>query len=155
MAAVELTIVDAASVPAQRAMGEYFAELATRFPDGFDAGGALNDASSMFNPPSGLFVLASLEGAIVGCGAIRFLDDNTGEIKRMWVSPAARGAGVGRRLLHELETLIANTGRRCAVLDTNASLTEAIAMYTSRGYQSIPPYNNNAYAELWFEKTLP
>ncbi|MEZ5297310.1 MAG: GNAT family N-acetyltransferase [Ilumatobacteraceae bacterium] len=61
-------------------------------------------------------------------------DDATGEIKRMWVHPDWRGAGVGRRTLAALESHVARLGYERIVLDTNAVLTEAIAMYERAGY---------------------
>jgi GNAT superfamily N-acetyltransferase len=151
---VELSVVDGASGPAQWAMRQYFDELARRFPGGFDPGGALDEAAELFNPPRGVFVLAVVDGRTAGCGALVHLDDGTAEIKRMWVSPAIRGLGVGARLLSRLEDEAAHAGRRRVVLDTNGTLTEAIAMYGSRGYVPIERYNDNPYAQRWFEKAL-
>ena len=73
----------------------------------------------------------------------------------MWVDTAARGLGVGRRLLAELESRAAAGGRRTVRLDTNGSLTEAVAMYRSAGYREVDPFNDETYADHWFEKRLP
>lgn len=151
---VTLDVVDGASSIARDAMTQYFEELEDRFTEGFQDVDALDDASRSFNPPRGLFVVATVDGRPVGCGGVRFLDGTTGEIKRMWVSPTSRGRGLGRRLLARLEEEIRGTGRRRIVLDTNGSLTEAISLYRSHGYVSIPRYNDNPYAEHWFEKSL-
>ena len=151
---IALTIVDASSRDARWALTEYFAELQRRFVDGFDPGDGADDAATQFTPPRGLFLIAAREGDTLGCGALQFLDDERGEIKRMWISPHSRGLGVGKRLLARLEDEIRRSGRSIAVLDTNATLTEAIAMYRASGYREIEPYNDNPYAGLWFSKTL-
>jgi ribosomal protein S18 acetylase RimI-like enzyme len=72
----------------------------------------------------------------------------------MWVNPQRRGLGLGKRLLARLEAEIQVAGRSIVVLDTNRSLTEAIAMYRACGYEEIDRYNDNPYAQLWFAKSL-
>jgi ribosomal protein S18 acetylase RimI-like enzyme len=72
----------------------------------------------------------------------------------MWVAPAARGLGLGRRLLRELERLARETGARTIRLDTNRVLNEAIRLYRSAGYQEVPRFNDEPYAHHWFEKAL-
>ena len=91
---------------------------------------------------------------VVGCGAIQFVDASTAEIKRMWVDPSRRGIGLGRRLLGHLEAEVRSSGRSRVVLDTNDALTEAITMYGRLGYVAIERYNDNPYADRWFEKSL-
>ena len=90
----------------------------------------------------------------MACGTVRRLADGVGEIKRMWVDPAVRGVGLGRRLLAHLEQLAAAQGLSLIRLDTNAALTEAIALYDRSGYRRIRRYNDNPYADVWFEKIL-
>jgi GNAT superfamily N-acetyltransferase len=136
-------------------MTEYFAELAARFPAGFEPGDALDEAVTSLNPPRGVFVLALVEDEPAGCGGAQFLDGETAEVKRMWVSPVHRGVGLGRRLLAHLEGEARRAGRRRIVLDTNASLTEAINLYRSCGYAPTDRYNANPYADRWFVKELP
>jgi ribosomal protein S18 acetylase RimI-like enzyme len=136
-------------------MAQYFHELDKRFSDGFDPGDALDEAATGYNPPNGAFVTATYADELVGCGAIQFIDGDTAEIKRMWISRQRRGLGLGKRLLTYLEGEIRASGRSIVVLDTHRSLTEAIAMYRSRGYESIDRYNDNPYAQLWFSKSLP
>lgn len=154
MERVAISLTDAGSVQARYALGEYFEELAQRFPEGFDAGNALDDAAQTFNPPAGLFVLAGSPDAPLGCGGVQFLDDRRGEIKRMWVAPVARGQGIATQLLSYLENLIVESGRVTAVLDTNSVLTEAIALYQRRGYRPVERYNDNPHAHVWFAKSL-
>lgn len=148
---VELVEIDPASPSAEAAVGHYFAELSQRFPSGFDpvAYGMSSAADERQR-----FVLVTRDGATVGCGALRPLGDGIAEIKRMWVDPAARGLGLGRRLLAHLESLAAQDGCRAVRMDTNASLTEAISVYERAGYLRIERYNDNPYAEVWFEKAL-
>lgn len=72
----------------------------------------------------------------------------------MWVSPGARGTGLGRRLLAELETRAACYGVRLVRLETNRTLTEAIAMYRAAGYREVAAFNDEAYAHHWFKKPI-
>ena len=151
---VSFAVVDPGGPEARWAMERYFAELDSRFPGGFDAGDALDEAAELYKPPTGSFVLATAGRAPVGCGAVIRLDGDRAEIKRMWVSPQARGAGVGRRLLQRLEQAAWAVGAATVLLDTNGVLAEAIALYESSGYQATGRYNDNPYAERWFTKPL-
>ena len=157
MSELEFVVVDGGHPAAQAAMANYFAELDERFPTGFDSGAAtqaLAEAATLMSPPLGSFVLAMRDGDVAGCGGVQSVDERTAEIKRMWVSPAHRGAGVGGRLLARLEEEVVAGGRARVILDTNGVLLEAIAMYTSRGYTPIERYNDNPYAQHWFAKDL-
>jgi ribosomal protein S18 acetylase RimI-like enzyme len=146
--------VDAGSTEATWALAQYFGELERRFAGGFDSNAALAEAATSLNPPSGLFILASLGTDVVGCGAILWIDVDTAEIKRMWVDSRRRGIGLGKRVLGHLEDEARSSGRSRVVLDTNESLAEAISMYRSLGYNTIERYNDNPYAHHWFEKSL-
>jgi GNAT superfamily N-acetyltransferase len=148
-------VVDAGSPEARLALERYVGELEQRFASGFDSRQALAEADAAFNEPSGRFVVAQLDGEVVGCGALLWLDQGAAEIKRMWVDPQRRGIGLGRRLLEHLEGEARRVGRSRVVLDTNEALTEAIAMYQAAGYVAIERYNDNPYAHHWFEKRLP
>ncbi len=152
---VSFDVVDPVSSDAVAAMGQYFAELDSRFATGFDpgAGGADADAVSL-RAPAGAFLVMRIDGAVVGCGGVQGLDADTGEIKRMWIHADWRGRGLGRRMLARLEELAVSLGRTRVVLDTNASLTEAIAMYERAGYEAIERYNDNPYAQRWFAKRV-
>lgn len=139
----------------------YFEELNTRFPDGFDAGpggagGADGDADMA--APAGRFVIARLEARPVGCGGlvVRTADEspNFAEIKRMWVDDTLRGLGIGYRILDALEAGAREMDCNLLRLDSNGALSEAHALYRRCGYAEIPRYNDNPYAELWFEKRL-
>jgi DNA-binding MarR family transcriptional regulator/GNAT superfamily N-acetyltransferase len=135
-------------------LAQYFDEIARRFDAGFDpARSSVPDAGEMA-PPTGLFLVARLRGAPVGCGGLLWSDGEPADIKRMWVAPAVRGLGLGKRLLSELEGRARDSGATVARLDTNRNLTEAIAMYRSSGYEEVPRFNDEPYAHHWFQKQL-
>jgi DNA-binding MarR family transcriptional regulator/GNAT superfamily N-acetyltransferase len=154
-ASVELAPEDARGADAQYCLERYFDELDARFRSGFDRGkgGATADLDD-YAAPHGCLLLARLFGRPVGCGALRTFAPGIGEIKRMWIAPQARGMGLGRRLLQELERIARSHGLRRVRLDTNGTLAEALALYRSSGYREIPRFNDNPYAQHWFEKTL-
>lgn len=143
--------VPAADPVATAAVECYYDELRTLFTEGFDPGPSSLDA--------GAFVIVQEEtaeqvGPAIACGGVQTLSAATAEIKRMYVDPAWRGAGLGRRLLAHLESVAADLGHTRVVLDTSDRLTGAIAMYDRAGYARVPAYNDNPYARLWFAKTL-
>jgi ribosomal protein S18 acetylase RimI-like enzyme len=72
----------------------------------------------------------------------------------MWVAESARGLGIGRRLLRELEQLARAGGTPVAQLETNGTLVEAITMYRSAGYAEVPAFNEEPFADHWFAKPL-
>jgi GNAT superfamily N-acetyltransferase len=107
-------------------------------------------------PPHGVVLVARLDGEAVGCGAVRRLDDGVGEVKRMYVTPGARGRGLARALLAALESAAADLGYRRLVLETGIRQGEAMALYESAGWTRIENYG--AYrAASWsrcYEKPL-
>jgi DNA-binding MarR family transcriptional regulator/GNAT superfamily N-acetyltransferase len=142
------------SPDARLCLAAYFRELAARFEGGFDFDVEGSAPVADMAPPSGLFVIARLDGEAVGCGGLKHVDKATGEIKRVWTAPSARGLGVARRLLRTLEAAAREKGLKRLRLDTNRALTEAHALYRSEGYQEIGRFNDNPYADHWFEKRL-
>ena len=139
---------------ARLCLSTYFRELEARFETGFDAGADDSARVEDMAPPSGLFVIARLDGDAVGCGGFKRVDRATGEIKRVWTAPSARGLGVARRMLRALEAAAREAGLKTLRLDTNRALTEAHALYRSEGYREIARFNDNPYAHHWFEKRL-
>jgi DNA-binding MarR family transcriptional regulator/GNAT superfamily N-acetyltransferase len=133
----------------------YFAELAERFEEGFDPALGISAADAEMTPPAGVLLVATLHGEPVGCGVLKFHGDEPAHLKRMWVAPTARGLGLGRRLLGELEAYSRGQGVRTLRLETNRALTEAIGLYRAAGYREVAPFNDEYYAHHWFEKTLP
>ncbi len=153
-AMVQLEEVEPTSTPAVDAVRRYVAELDDRFPGGFDPGPALLADANALRRPTGTFTLAVSDGQPVACGGVQGIEDGVGEIKRMWVDPDWRGAGLGHRLLRHLESETRRLGYGVVRLDTNATLVEAIAMYERAGYRRIPRYNDNPFASAWFQKPL-
>jgi DNA-binding MarR family transcriptional regulator len=150
---VEVRECDPRQRDARFCLQTYYDELAVRFPDGYDpAVSPVADAE--MTPPAGLLLVASLHGEPVGCGALIFYPDAVGLVKRMWVAPSVRGLGLGRRLLYELEDRARAHGVRLMRLETKDVLTEAIRMYRTSGYREVVPFNDEPYADHWFEKPL-
>lgn len=160
---IRFEVVDPLGDDAQWAIGEYFAEIDARFARGFDPGDALTAGAHLLTAPSGVFVVARRGDEVVACGGVQTIDPvdsdppgtSVGEIKRMWVSPAARGRRLGARLLADLEARAWAMGHDVVRLDTNEVLHEAIAMYQRCGYVAIDRYNDNPYPTHWFEKPRP
>jgi DNA-binding MarR family transcriptional regulator/GNAT superfamily N-acetyltransferase len=151
-ALLEISAVDSRHAAAQYCLHEYFAEIHQRFDTGFDPSRTLS--ADVLRPPSGMFLVASIRSQQVGCGGLQFHGRDKADIKRMWVAPSVRGLGIGRRLLAELESRAARRGAAVVRLETNRTLTEAIAMYRSLGYLEVEPFNDEPYAHYWFEKRL-
>lgn len=152
-ATVTLEEVDPASPAAREAVTRYVAELDARFPGGFDPGPPSEEDDATLRAPQGLFVVALSDGRPVAGGAVRAYD-GTAEVKRMWVDPAWRGAGLGARLLRRLERAAVDLGHTRVRLDTHVSLADAIAMYERAGYERVARYNDNPYATHFFAKRL-
>jgi DNA-binding MarR family transcriptional regulator len=151
---VEIGGSEPSSEAAQFCLESYFSELEDRFDGGFDTAAGLAGASA-YAAPGGLLLVARLRGEPVGCGALCFMDGEPDQVKRMWVARSARGLGLGRRLLAELEQRVRERGGRAIRLETNRRLAEAISLYRSAGYVEVPPFNDEPYAHHWFEKQLP
>jgi DNA-binding MarR family transcriptional regulator/predicted GNAT family N-acyltransferase len=134
--------------------GRYYAELDRRFDRGFDVALARQADPADLTPPRGLVLVAYAGDEPVGCGALRLHADGVSEIKRVWVAAHMRGAGLGGRMLAELEDRARTIGSRVVRLDTNRALSEAIAMYRRSGYVEVEPFNDERYAHHWFEKVL-
>jgi GNAT superfamily N-acetyltransferase len=112
------------------------AELLARYPEDDTANHFRLDAEEVA-PGRGAFLVAYAGDHPLACGAIRLLDAETAEIKRMYVHPDARGRGVGRRLLAALEVEARILGARKMVLETGPRQPEAIALYSSAGFSRI------------------
>ncbi|HKW60319.1 MAG TPA: bifunctional helix-turn-helix transcriptional regulator/GNAT family N-acetyltransferase [Candidatus Dormibacteraeota bacterium] len=151
---VEIAVEDPGSAGARWCIGQYFEELNRRFDAGFDPTRGITAEPEELRPPAGELLLARLRGRPVGCGALKFHRRAPAELKRMWVAPEARGLGLGRRLLSVLESHAAGAGARTVHLETNRALKEAIQLYRSAGYREVAPFNDEPYADHWFEKRL-
>lgn len=153
-AGIALAVEAPDSADARACRAAYFDELGRRFAEGFDAEADKTARDEDMRPPAGIFLLAWRDGEPVGCGGFCRLDPDIAEVKRMWTAPQARGAGVARRILRELERLAGEAGYSAIRLDTNRALGAAIEFYRRDGYGEIACYNENPYADHWFEKRL-
>lgn len=139
-------------------LADYFAERAAGFP----APGGYRPATAdpaAFAPPQGVFLLLEEDdGTPIGCGGLRTIaptpDGVRMEVKHLYLAPAARGRGLGRRLLEALEAAARKAGAATLVLDTNRSLEAAGGLYRSAGFVPVPPFNDNPNATDWYAKPL-
>jgi DNA-binding MarR family transcriptional regulator/ribosomal protein S18 acetylase RimI-like enzyme len=151
---VEVAIEDPRSAAARYCLESYYAELNSRFDTGFDPERAISTTAEELTEPAGLLLVARLHGEPIGCGALKLQGDVPFYVKRMWVAPEARGLGVGRRILRELEDHARRRGAEIVHLETNKTLREAATLYRSAGYVEVDPFNDEPYAHHWFEKRL-
>ena len=152
--AVRFDIEDPRSADARWCLEQYFSELDARFEAGFDPALSISADARELTPPAGVFIVARVRDHPVGCGALKFHPGAPAELKRMWVARDARGIGLGRRLLHELERLAREAGVEVLRLETNRALSEAIALYRSEGFREVAAFNEEPFAHHWFEKRL-
>lgn len=152
--AVAVAAANPAGREARACITAYIEELERRIGAGFDPARGPSAAPRELMPPNGVFLLARLDGEAIGCVALKGIGDGVGEIKRLWVHPSARGLGVAQRLLDALETQAVDMGLRTLRLDTNRTQVEAHALYQRQGYAAIDAYNDNPYADHWFEKRI-
>jgi putative acetyltransferase len=109
-----------------------------------------------FEPPEGMFLVAFEDGEAIACGGVGRYDDETGELRRMYVLPGHRGRGLGRMILERLEEEARRLGYTAMRLETGNEAPEAIALYTSSGYEPIPCWGPFATdpKSLCYEKEL-
>ena len=153
-AGVQITPVDPEHPDAQYCLAEYVAELNRRSTRGFDPSVGATALPHEVRRPAGEFFVAYLQGEPIGCGAVKHHPNAPAEIKRMWIAARARGLGLGRRLLETLEACAKAGGARVAHIETSAVLTEALSLYRSTGWVEVPPFNDEPFADHWFNKEL-
>ncbi len=151
---VRFAVEDPTTPDARWCAEQYFSELNARFEAGFDPSLSISADAHELTPPAGALLIARLCDQPVGCGALKFHPGAPAELKRMWVAPEARGLGLGRRLLQELERHARDTGVKVLRLETNRALKEAIELYRGSGYCEVKAFNDELYAHHWFEKQL-
>ena len=154
LAGLRIERVDPSSPAARWCVAQYFQELDRRFESGFDPGASLPADDHEMAPPRGAFLVASIDGQPVACGAVKPVSAGIGSLKRMWVADDVRGLGIGRRLLDALESRARALGLTTLRLETNRTLEEAVRLYRAAGYREVAPFNSDPYAHHWFEKTL-
>jgi DNA-binding MarR family transcriptional regulator len=153
-AGVRIRRVHPGEPDARECIARYFAELGRRFERGFDPGASIPADDGEMVPPRGAFLVASLDGEPVACGAVKTISGGVGSVKRMWVAETARGLGLGRRMLEALEDHARALGLVRLRLETNRALGEAISLYRSSGYREVAAFNDDPYADHWFEKEI-
>ncbi|MGW5671480.1 GNAT family N-acetyltransferase [Micromonospora sp. NPDC003776] len=155
MSEIEIRARHFAAPESQALIRAALADLGQRY------GGSGDDTpidAAQFEPPDGAFLVAYLDGQPVGCGGWRSHGDDggTAELKRMYTAPAARGRGVAGAVLAAVEESAREQGRKRIILECGDRQPEAIAMYTSAGYERIPNfgYYQDAPGCLSFGRTL-
>lgn len=116
----------------------------------------LQELPGEYRPPRGALLLASVDGVIAGCCALRPLDavdyPNAAEMKRLYVRKAFRGFGLGRQLAEAAIDAARQGGYACVLLDTLSDMEAARALYDDLGFQEIPPYYHNPIAGAHYLK---
>jgi len=134
-------------------LGAFFDEIVPLYP-GWSPGVGPTAEPHEVVPPRGCFLVSYDGGAPIGCVAVKKLDEHTGEIKRLYVVPGARHAGVARRLLGAIEDVARELGCETVRLDTGDKQPASLSLFRATGYVEIEDYNGNPYASYWMEKRL-
>lgn len=142
------------SEEARYCLGKYYGELAQRLDCGFDVSLSLDPEAKDIMRPRGAFLVAMSDGLPIGCVGLKGTDHAYAEIKRLWVSPAARGLGIARDLMNAAEEAARGLSIDVLRLDTNSGLSEAVALYRKTGWTEIPRFNEDPYPDIFFEKRL-
>ena len=147
-----LAVEDPRTADAANLMERLTADLAERYGDDGVGDFRLEDVCG----PGGTFLIARLGDVPVGCGALRPITPELGELKRMYVEPAQRGIGIARRLLAELERRAFALGYLALRLETGTLQPEAVSLYDSSGYHRIECYgfHKDDPRSICFEKRL-
>ena len=143
-----------AGAEARHYRGKYYAELARRFPGGFDVALSRDPEAAAMRPPRGTFLVARRDGRPVGCVGLTGGRDGVAEIKRLWVEPSAQGLGLTRRLMATAKAAAHALGLHTPRLDTHSTLAQAVALYRRDGWREIARFNDDPYPELFFERQL-
>lgn len=154
LTSVPITSLDPEHPDAKHCLARYVAELNRRSQRGFNPQVGATALPHEVRPPAGEFFVAYFHGEPVGCGAVKHHADQPAEIKRMWIAPGARGLGLGRRLLERLEACALAGGAQLARIETSAVLFEALSLYRSAGWVEVPAFNDEPFADHWFQKAL-
>ena len=145
----EFRVCDAAEPPASDLIAAVLAEYDE--VAGRPLRGGPSATAEDFSPPSGAYIVGSVDGRVACGGGVKTLRDGIGELKRMYVVPAFRGRGLAGALLSALEDAARGLGHRAVRLDSQAPTWH---MYQARGYREIEDYNGNPHADRWGEKRL-
>lgn len=150
MQSLRFEVVPTSHPDARKLLTQFFAEIRARFGYDLSRQAALED----MDPPGGRFLVAYEGDRPVACGGFRTWEPGVCEIKRMFVASEARRSGVGRAFLAALEQTAREAGFHRSVLDTLDKHVDATRFYDETGYERVPAYNENPYANAWFAKNL-
>ena len=130
---------------AQRLVREYAASLNVDLSfQNFDH--ELQHFTTEYAPPTGAFILAEDTGQYTACIGLRQFAEGVGEIKRLYVVPAARGLGLGRLLVERIIVVAREAGHSSLLLDTLPFMKEAQSLYVALGFKPTAPYRYNPVA---------
>lgn len=156
---VIIELVEPHTADATAVLRAYIDEVASRYyerpatSDEIDAA-LLEHPSGDFVPPTGQFLLAREADQVLGCVGMVRVSDDVGEVRRLFVTPAARGRGVGSRLMAEVERRARDQGLGLLRLDTRADLVEARRLYAALGYDEVTAFSGGPYSDHWFAKVM-
>ena len=148
---------DPRSDSARACLERYYGELAERFETGFEVHLSRDPEATDMMTPRGVFLVALSDGVPIGCAGLKgHLDAAApwGEVKRVWVDPAARGLRLAARMMAEIEAQARTLGFATLRLDTNSALPEALTLYRGLGWREIDRFNDDPYPDTFFEKRL-
>jgi GNAT superfamily N-acetyltransferase len=146
---VVIDVVDAHAGRALAAAAELFDEYAGSLGIDLDFQDYPQERATLpgaYGPPAGCLLLATVDGVPAGCGGLRRFAGEIAELKRMYVRPASRGLGLGRRLAEVLLARARGAGYLAIRLDTLPTMAGALALYRSLGFVDIAPYRHNPVA---------
>lgn len=159
--AVEVIAVQPGSAEGRAVLTAYFADIVGRYhrrqATQAEVARAMRDEpSDDLSPPRGLLLVARQGSIVIGCAGLRLLPGGSGigEVTRLYVAPAARRRGVGRRLLAAIEDAARGHGLHLLRLDTRRDLNEARQLYATSGYREVDPFTEGRYVDHCFQKAL-
>ena len=153
-AEIEIRSEDLTSPAAQLLIAALNAELRERYPE--DGVNYFRLDADEVRAGRGAFLVVYAGGRPIGCGAVRRIEGDACEIKRMYVQPEMRGQGIARRVLERLEEAAKKLGASRLLLETGPRQPEAIALYKTAGFFPTAPYGEYTPSPLnsFFEKRL-
>ena len=131
----------------------FFADIASRYP-GWAPASSQSVQPTDLAPPNGVWLVAYLDRRAVACGGLQRLDAEKAEIRRLFIDESARGRGIGRRLLAELESHARRLGYKRVRLTTGDGQAEALGLFPTAEYPEIPPFTDGVFTRHWMEKSL-
>ena len=150
---VDIREADPDSAPALACLSSYYALLKGMFAVSPAALPLPLPDAERYRQPQGAFMVAWSDDLPVGCVSLRTLAPDVAEVKRLWVDPVARGQGLARRLMREVESRARDMGFRHLKLDSHTELAAAISLYRSDGWTETAPYTDPP-ANIWMTKQL-